>query len=261
MGDATGGSRSRKQLWVTLLALVVVSFLPPYEAFGQSSTPILVELFTSEGCSSCPPADAFLRVLDQTQPIAGARLIVLEEHVDYWDDQGWKDPFSLHACTLRQREYEERLHVARGPYTPQMVVDGSYELVGSDRGGAREVFAKARATPKITVEISSFKISQGEALAHVATSLVPSKAEIIAAIALDQAESEVRRGENQGRHLEHVAVLHDLVKIGQVKKGQSFSKDVSFHVDPSRQSYRLITLVEDLEGGKIIGAALARLPQ
>ena len=105
-------------------------------------TPVLVELFTSEGCSSCPPADALLAKLDQTQPISGAEVIVLGEHVDYWDNLGWHDRFSSANITARQSAYTQRFGLDSN-YTPQMVVDGSVQFVGVDNGQAVQAIARA----------------------------------------------------------------------------------------------------------------------
>jgi len=222
------------------------------------STPIVVELFTSEGCSSCPPADALLRKLDFSQPVPGARLIVLEEHVDYWDDLGWKDPFSSHEWTLRQTEYAHRLNV-RAPYTPQMVVNGGVELLGSDSSHASKVFNDARSLPVVPIHISAVTVESGKVHAHIEVGEVPAKAEVFVALALDHADTQVKRGENGGRHLEHVDVLQSLNSAGKVQKGQSFSKEVVVSAGKPGATYRLIAFIQEPDQGKIVGAATERL--
>ncbi|HEX3103765.1 MAG TPA: DUF1223 domain-containing protein [Terriglobales bacterium] len=238
-------------------SLAAISILCSTPAMGAPANPILVELFTSEGCSDCPPADAFLKALDTAQPIPGAQLIVLEEHVDYWDDQGWRDPFSSHALTLRQSQYVDRLHVKNGPYTPQMVVDGSEAFVGSDRPQAGRAFTKEVPVPKISVQISALHVEDGKVLAYLEVGAVPSKAEVFVAIALDHAESQVLRGENGGRQLQHVAVVERLDSVGKIKKGERFSKNVAIKIDHPEKDYRVIAFVQQADEGKVLGAAAA----
>src|SRR5712664_2457828 len=135
-------------------------------------SPVLVELFTSEGCSSCPPADALLERLDRSQQLSGADLIVLSEHVDYWNDIGWKDPYSSHEYSERQSAYAAQFGLGT-IYTPQMVVDGHFEFVGSDERRATQAIKEAAKASKARVSIS-FGSSDGNATnAHVETGPLP----------------------------------------------------------------------------------------
>src|SRR5438105_3206681 len=131
-------------------------FRPQARVFSSTPetvrAPVVVELFTSEGCSSCPPADALLARLAE-EPLAGnVQLIALEEHVDYWNDLGWADPFSSRDWTSRQYVYSEALGNGN-PYTPQMVVDGAVEFVGSQKQKARQAILEAAGKTKIPVTL------------------------------------------------------------------------------------------------------------
>ena len=245
---------------VAIIAAVCAVAVGPIALMAADNppTPVLVELFTSEGCSSCPPADALLRTLDSTQPIPGAQLIVLSEHVDYWDELGWRDPFSSHQFTQRQAAYADRLRLATS-YTPQMVVDGDAQFVGSDRTRAAQAMEKARGTAKINLRISNIAIENGKLRAHVETDAVPEKAELFVALVLNHAQSQVLRGENGGHRLEHVAVVRNLTSAGNVAKGASFAKDVTLTVGPSTEQHRLIAFLQEPNQGKILGAAQVRV--
>ena len=248
------GSYQRIMVSVGMGLLIILASSVSFSE-SASTKPVLVELFTSEGCSSCPPADALLRTLDSTQPVPGVQLVVLGEHVDYWDGLGWKDVYSSHAFTVRQQAYADRLRVA-SPYTPEMVVDGNFEFVGNDRERANQAFEKARALPKAEIRISSARIENGTLRAHIETDTLASHAEVFVALALDHAESQVLHGENGGHRLEHVAVVRTLTRVGKVKKGEGFSQDVSLAADPSGAPSRLIVFVQEPNQGKILGAAV-----
>src|SRR5919201_965007 len=115
---------------------------------------VLVELFTSEGCSSCPPADALLRQLDTMPPVNSVGIVVLGEHVDYWDGVGWRDRFSSRQYTDRQSNYARRFSLD-SPFTPQMVVDGTQQLVGNNTGALQAALNKAASANKATLRVSA----------------------------------------------------------------------------------------------------------
>jgi hypothetical protein len=223
-------------------------------------TPVLVELFTSEGCSSCPPADKFLQTLDG-QPIPGADLIVLSEHVDYWNHIGWKDPYSASFYSQRQSAYAKRFGLD-SVYTPQIVVDGTSEFVGSNSGQADKAFRRALGIPKIPVHLSSISADTSNTLrAHLETGTLDSsfgaqEADVYVAVALNRAESQVSAGENSGHRLAHVAVVKSLTKIGALKQGQVLTQDVQLKLElgSDPRSLRLIAFVQEPRQGRVLGA-------
>lgn len=222
--------------------------------------PILIELFTSEGCSSCPPADLLLQKLDTTQPIPGAQLIVLSEHVTYWDHDGWKDPSSSAALTDRQNSYESVLG-SDTAYTPQMIVDGTHELHLRNSKETEDILLRAGRTPKLPVRIGEVSFDSKTPLLrmHVETAANDGKhtADVYAAVALDHVESQVLRGENGGKHLVHVAVVQELTKIGKLQKDKAFAQDVQLKLKPGTDSknLRLIVFVQASGPGELLGAA------
>lgn len=141
----------KRFLLVLGIAVLEIGSAEPTDNDSGLRVPVLLELFTSEGCSSCPPADSLLDRFEKNQPVSGANVIVLSEHVDYWDDGGWKDPFSSAGLTIRQRDYARQFGLD-SVYTPQLVVDGQTQFVGSDESEAYDATAKAARRPKAPVQ-------------------------------------------------------------------------------------------------------------
>lgn len=201
--------------------------------------PVLVELFTSEGCSSCPPADRLLETLDP-------EVIVLSEHVDYWDHEGWRDPFSSHASTLRQEAYARGFGI-EGPYTPQMVIDGATEFVGNNSRRAADEITRARNREKLGIRL--VRTDSGVRI-DIDPSAKP--ADVMLALADDSGTSLVAGGENKGRSLHHVAILRSLRKVGSLKHGAAFAQTVAVPADTGR----VIIFVQDGAAGKVYGSAM-----
>jgi hypothetical protein len=231
---------------------------------SPGDVPVMVELFTSEGCSVCPPADLFLQKLDANQPLPGAHLIVLSEHVTYWDQEGWKDPNSSSALTERQSSYEGVLG-EKQPFTPQFIVDGTQEFSLANPNLIESTLRKAKDNPKLSVRIGEITFNPAHPTvlrAHVETDANSGKhnADVYVAVALDHVESQVLRGENGGRHLVHVAVVQTLQKIGKLSKGRAFATDVQLKLKPGTDpsNLRLIAFVQESGPGKLLGAAVGK---
>ena len=207
---------------------------------------VLIELFTSEGCSSCPPADAVLARLHRDQPISGVQLLVLSEHVDYWNNLGWKDPYSDALFSERQELYGSRI------YTPQVIVDGRTDVLGSNlygilqaaRAAAREQHGAVRLERTATgVRLSVTNMSE-----H-------SDARVMVAVVEDGLVSRVEKGENAGRTLEHTAVVRALREAGKARAGEAgWAGEVPVPMDVSWKRPRVIAFVQDTRSRRILAA-------
>ncbi len=219
--------------------------------------PVVVELFTSEGCSSCPPADALLAELDARQPLGTAEVIALEEHMDCWDELGWKDASLSAAWTARQNEYAVTLRNGN-PFTPQMVVDGIEGFIGSRGGTARQAIEKASAIKKTKIEITEVSPAQKKPVAFKVrveklSSIAPKDtAEVILAITESGLHSSVKGGENSGKELHHSPVVRELKVIGVIGKNgeEGFAAQPAVKLDSkwNLKNLRAVVFVEERTG-------------
>jgi hypothetical protein len=245
--------------WLALPLVALLASLAPASRHPAPAVrvPVVVELFTSEGCSSCPAADAALRELEQAQSVPGAEVIALGEHVDYWNRLGWKDGFSSAAYTERQRQYAQGF--GTGSYTPQAVVNGRYEFVGSRTGELATTVAKAASAPQAAVAVTLVGST-----AHVRVTSVPAgttTTEVLLAITESGLASQVGRGENAGRLLHHAAVVRQLMPLGKVRTDGTFAANPELTVNTNwkRPNLRAVVLVQEVASRRIVGVAAAAL--
>jgi len=235
---------------------------------GAARTPILVELFTSEGCSSCPSADKLLAKLATSQPIDGAEIIALEEHVDYWDRIGWKDPFSAADFTKRQYDYGNHFHLD-SVYTPQAVVDGQREFIGSDEGTAVSAISEAAAQRKANVVLRVTTEDAAQLQLNVSVDKLPARSgstQVVLAVTEDDLKVHVKSGENSGRNLVHHGVVRRLVTLGKMRDRDAFTTQVTVPLDRQwrRENLRLVAFVQSEASRRILGVGtvhLAALPK
>ncbi len=228
-------------------------------AAAQSRVPVVVELFTSEGCSSCPPADALLMRLSRAMP--DVQIIPLSEHVDYWNHLGWKDPFSSELFSARQQDYG-RIFRLESVYTPQMVVMGGAQFLGSDRIRAEQEIRKAAQSAHANVEL----VRASDTTVRILVDNLPEgikTADMFLAITDSFLETDVRNGENAGRHLQHTGVVRSLTSVGHLdaRKTPSFHADAKINLHPEWRSpnVRLVLFVQDRSTRKIVGATMLSL--
>jgi hypothetical protein len=267
---------SANRFLVSLVSVPLTFLCPAFmsTANAQASVeqagraPVVVELFTSEGCSTCPPADVLLQKLAGQQPIAGAEIIAIEEHVDYWNHDGWVDPFSSPEWTQRQTVYTALSK--KDAYTPELVIDGQSQFVGSDERQADLEIEKAARSVKTEVAITSgkpeakgsqhFNVSIGKLAGNASGDV----AEVWLAVTEDGLHSSVSLGENAGHVLHHVATLRSLRKIGSADANgasMSFTGDtlVKFnsHWDPA--NLHVTVFVQEKKSRVILGAASKKI--
>ena len=244
----------------SLVISLAVGLFPPKAA---PKTAVLVELFTSEGCSSCPPADALLARLLKEQPLPDVDIVPLSIHVDYWDHQGWKDPFSSKAYSARQTDYSKIF----GPdkvYTPQLVVDGRDEMNGSDEAAARRALAAAAGRPHLPLRVDA-RARGASVRVSIDLPASPADAEpidVLLALTEDNLTTAVRRGENSGRTLSHVAVVRTLQTLGSLER-ETFVADGQLKLEPAWKTggMRAVAWLQGRKTRHVYGTAAAALVQ
>ena len=257
------------------LIAIVIGLLAATSSYSQkddpkrsgSSSTVVLELFTSEGCSSCPPADALLAKIESIQPFPDTHIIAIEEHVDYWNQQGWIDPFSSSEWTQRQRTYVLAFR-QDGEYTPQVVVNGSAQLIGSRMNELTKAVSEAARSAQAIVEVAQVGAgSERDPRFSVTVDKVPASdgdaPEVWAAVTESGLSSQVTAGENAGRKLPHASVLRSLRRIngGTTTTAGSFRGEFSPKLknDWKRENLAIVVFVQQKKSRRILGAASLRI--
>ena len=224
---------------------------------------VIVELFTSEACASCPAADALLSRMARTQPVPGVRIIVLEEHVDYWNQLGWNDPYSLPQFHVRQNEYALAAHV-ENVYTPQMIVNGQVGFEGDDAERAYEEIGKAAQAPITSVELTTAPNQRDAEMIDLAVRVSNPRtaklhdANLYLAVTESELSGRIGGGENAGRMLRHSDVVRSFNAIGRIDpKGANAGQVVTTLRLPHewrRENLHAVVFVQEKGTFRITGA-------
>jgi hypothetical protein len=250
-----------RSLTIAMLAVLaspkILSQAGSAERAATHPSAVLVELFTSEGCSDCPPADELLRQANGHKTVGGQLIVGISEHVSYWNGLGWKDPFSDDRYTNRQNDYGT--HFGLGSvYTPQMVVNGREQFVGSDSRALQAALATESQRKQISLRIDSGQIKDNSVTFTYTASDLPSKGalELVAVLVDDMDQSSVLRGENSGRKLAHVAVARLFAPLGilheAVQQSTTLPLPPSFLSNPGA-GHHLVLFAQQGSGGPVVG--------
>ncbi len=249
----------RYHLGPTLLgtfALALASICAPAaEVPPAHASAVLIELFTSEGCSDCPPADELLRQVSGRQTEYGQLIVGISEHVSYWNDLGWKDPFSADQYTQRQNDYGAHFRLD-SVYTPQMVVNGREQFVGSDRRALASAFASEARRKQIQLHITSLQVTEKNLTFRYSAMGLPKSGslELVAVLVDDMERSNVLRGENSGHEIIHASVARALARVGALRETEQ--KSVTLPLPQSldaHSGHHLVLFAQQNGTGPVLG--------
>ena len=240
--------------FITAAFLLLWIFSAGQAVSAQTKTPVLVELFTSEGCPTCPPADKNLIYLENEQPIAGVEIIALALHVDYWDRSGWKDEFASPLFSRRQELYSRQFELG-GTFTPQMVVDGRLQLIGSRLDEAKKAIANAAKINKSKIEL----LMENDQLKINITNLPKHEAAtVFLAVTESNLKNNVSRGENRGKTLLHASIVRELRSLGMIPAEiMQFSVKDFLQFQPvwKKENLKFVVFVQENASRKVLAVA------
>lgn len=259
---------------LAMAALIVFSAQAHEKKLSKSRSlipAVVVELFTSEGCSSCPPADKLLTDLSKAGAVEGVDVIPLAQHVDYWNRLGWTDPFSSARFSQRQQEYAQGFRSDQ-IYTPQMIVDGTAQFVGSDRDRAIASIRNAARQPKGTITLhitppkgDDLKLIVGMTITGLPAITPGDEAEVLIAITEDGLHSDVARGENAGHKLAHTGVVREWQTAGKLSPNRAPTFDqnaqVALKENWKRENLKLVVIVQERTSRRILAAASLKISE
>ena len=256
--------KSIKEILYVLSLPLIIALIMAFKGFSEdkelqniknsnlNKSFAVVELFTSEGCWSCPPADELIAKLEKDN--RNKKLYILAFHVDYWDHQGWKDRFSKNQFTERQKQYATWLNLST-LYTPQMVINGRQEMVGSETGkvisGIQSAMLESHAE---NLSLKVLKTEGKNVQVGYRSASTFKNSDILMALVQKHASSQVSAGENAGKALSHVQVVRDL-QSRALKAQDSFS----FKLPESNNAWEIIAFEQDRKSGVILDASNIKL--